>query len=549
MLPFHGRTRSGVRGPNGLRRGRRDPESRALAGRLLAMALVWAIAGCGGGGSGGGSPPPPVPPSLVAAALSSVSPFVAGCDGVVPTGTLYENAEVEPSVAVNPINPANIVAAWQQDRWSDGGAHGLVTAVSFDTGRTWARATPAVSRCAGGSAATGADYERASDPWVTFAPDGTAYLLSLSFSGATLASGSASAMLVTRSTDGGASWSAPVALIADGSSFFNDKGSITADPADARYIYALWDRLTSGNAGPTYFARSSDSGATWAAARSIYDPGAGNQTIGNILVGLPGGMLLVAFTELDAAATATTGTLKVIRSTDHGDTWGAPIVVSPEHPAGTHDPASGAAVRDGSDLPSIAIDRSGVIYIVWQESSVSAGQQDGIALSRSLDGGLTWTTPVRVNGSPTAPAFIPSVRVRDDGVVGVTYYDFRNNTGAPGQLTTDYWLATSVDAMTWSDTHVKGPFSLLSAPVAEGLFLGDYQALGASGSGFVPVFVTTTGDPANATDVFDAFGPAQASAAAAGPVVVNRARATATSRGADGSAVPARLAHGLLSRH
>jgi hypothetical protein len=340
-------------------------------------------------------------------------------------------------------------------------------------------------------------------------------------------------MLVTRSTDGGSSWSAPVALIADGSGFFNDKGSITADPTNARYVYAVWDRLTSANAGPTYFARSSDSGASWEPARRIYDPGTGNQTIGNILVGLPDGTLLVAFTELDASATVTTGTLKVIRSTDHGDNWSAPVVVAAEHPSGTTDPASGAAVRDGADLPSIAVDHAGTAYIVWQESSFSGGLHDGVALSRSLDGGLTWTPPAQVNGSPSAAAFIPSVRVRDDGVIGVTYYDFRGSTGAAGQPTTDYWLATSVDASTWTDTHVKGPFSLSDAPVAEGLFLGDYQALGAGGSEFIPVFVTTSGDPANATDVFAAFGAvAPAAVARAGAPVVDRTAAVEPRDGA-----------------
>ena len=41
------------------------------------------------------------------------------------------------------------------------------------------------------------------------------------------------------------------------------------------------DRLVSEIAGPTAFARSADDGATWSAARTIYDPGATNQTISN----------------------------------------------------------------------------------------------------------------------------------------------------------------------------------------------------------------------------------------------------------------------------
>ncbi|HEY5310377.1 MAG TPA: exo-alpha-sialidase, partial [Casimicrobiaceae bacterium] len=89
---------------------------------------------------------------------SATSPFAPGCDGVAATGTLYENAEVEPMVAVNPANPNNLVGVWQQDRWSDGGAHGLLTGFSFDGGRTWARTSAAFSRCAGGNVANGGDY-------------------------------------------------------------------------------------------------------------------------------------------------------------------------------------------------------------------------------------------------------------------------------------------------------------------------------------------------------------------------------------------------------
>ena len=71
--------------------------------------------------------------------VSGPSPF-AGCTiGGGPGAINYVNAEVEPWVAVNPTNPNNIIAVWQQDRWSDGGSHGLVTGVSHDGGATWSR--------------------------------------------------------------------------------------------------------------------------------------------------------------------------------------------------------------------------------------------------------------------------------------------------------------------------------------------------------------------------------------------------------------------------
>ena len=105
---------------------------------------------------------------------SGPSPF-ASCNIGGP-GTVYVNAEVEPWLAVNPANPSNLIAVWQQDRWSNGGSHGLLAASSFDGGHTWAETPQPFSLCA-----NGLPYERASDPWVSFGPDGTAYSVSISF--------------------------------------------------------------------------------------------------------------------------------------------------------------------------------------------------------------------------------------------------------------------------------------------------------------------------------------------------------------------------------
>ena len=84
--------------------------------------------------------------------ISPGSPFAPGCEGVPqPDSTNYQNAEVEPWVDVNPTDSRNLIAVWQQDRWSNGGAHGLVTAFTKDGGASWGIRTPHFSRCAGGS--------------------------------------------------------------------------------------------------------------------------------------------------------------------------------------------------------------------------------------------------------------------------------------------------------------------------------------------------------------------------------------------------------------
>src|SRR5439155_27350269 len=73
------------------------------------------------------------------------SPFAPGCGGPgegfhtsteVP-GVNFPNTEIEPWFVVNPQDPLDLAGFWQQDRWSDGGAHGLVAGVSGDGGASW----------------------------------------------------------------------------------------------------------------------------------------------------------------------------------------------------------------------------------------------------------------------------------------------------------------------------------------------------------------------------------------------------------------------------
>jgi len=476
---------------------------RATAAATISAAIL-ALTACGGGGGSGGEPvAPPTPPTTptdVQIRASGASPFAAGCGGSDTGGTLYAGAEVEPFVAINPLDATNVVGVWQQDRWSSGGAQGLLTGVSFDGGRTWSPRMAAFSRCTGGTPANGGDYERASDPWVTFAPDGTAYQIAIAFSGENFTAGSANSVLVSRSADGGRTWSDPVTLIRDGGDFFNDKEAITADPTDARHVYAVWDRLTVSGTGPAMMSRTTDGGRAWEAPRAIFNGGEGNQTLNNQVVVLPDGTLVDFFTRFTAGA----GTaLVVIRSQDKGVTWSAPVAVADVQAVGTRDPDAGTPIRDGANLGSIAAGRNGTLAAVWQDSRFSGGLRDGIAFSRSTDGGLTWTAPVRVNSVPTVPAFVPSVHVRGDGTIGVAYYDLRNNTGDPATLPTDYWLVRSTDGVNWTETHVSGPFDLAIAPNARGLFVGDYQALSSVGNVFVPFYAqTNTGNASNRTDIF-----------------------------------------------
>ena len=98
--------------------------------------------------------------------------------------------------------------------------------------------------------------------------------------------------------------------------------------------------------------------------------------------------------------------------------------------------------------------------------------------------------------------FVPSLAVLSSGLVGVTYYDFRQ-AGTTTYRPTDLWLAVSRDRTNWSETRLAGNFDMLDAPDAGGLFVGDYEGLSGDGSTFVALYArTNNGDASNRTDVF-----------------------------------------------
>ena len=430
--------------------------------------------------------------------------MAAACDGAATNGTAYVGAEVEPHLAVHPENPNVLVGAWQQDRWSNGSARALVAATSLDGGRNWTRALLPFSRCGGGTVFNGGDYQRASDPWVSYSPSGVVHAMSLSTNGGVFQVGSANAMLASRSFDHGRSWSNPATLILDGQAAFNDKNALTADPHDANFVYAVWDRLIqASDRGPAYFARSTDGGASWEPARAIYDPGTGSQTIGNIIAVLPNGALIDVFNQIDTTLGGVqTSRVAVVRSFDRGATWSAPVYIADLLAIGTRDPSTGTAVRDGSIVPSIAVAPGGAAYVAWQDSRFSGGVRDGIAISRSIDGGASWSVPARVNNAPNVSAFTPNVHVSADGTVGVTYYDLRSDTAA-APLLTDSWLARSNDGgASWRELRLGDAFDMTLAPFANGLFVGDYTGLVSIGGRFLPFHArTNAGALDNRTDV------------------------------------------------
>src|SRR5262249_7892648 len=133
------------------------------AAAVVALAVVATAAGAGPILASGPSP------FSACTADNAAAQQLAG-------STLYMNAEPEMRSTINPTNANNIVGAYQQDRCNDPRARPLLAAWSKDGGSTWHPVPlPGDSKCSGGN------YDRASDPWVSFAPNGDLYSISLSF--------------------------------------------------------------------------------------------------------------------------------------------------------------------------------------------------------------------------------------------------------------------------------------------------------------------------------------------------------------------------------
>jgi hypothetical protein len=206
-------------------------------------------------------------------------------------------------------------------------------------------------------------------------------------------------------------------------------------------VYVIWDR-SAGNSIPAWFSRSTDGVLTWEPPRIIFDPGVGGSATVHQIQLTPDGTLVDVFVlGYNHNSRQMPGTwVDVIRSQDHGATWSAPVLVATDRGIGTGDVKTRLSLGTGGGIPGVAFDHeSGVIYLAWSDSRFSGGMRDGIALSKSLDGCLTWSLPVLVNQAPNIQAFTPAVAVGLGGRLAVTYYDFRQDTADPSVLLTHYW--------------------------------------------------------------------------------------------------------------
>lgn len=519
----------------------------AVTGLGLGTALLLALAatpGCNSAVTSASAGSDPL--VLVASTGPGVgSPFGASAadNPATQPGTVALHSELEPSIAVNPTNPLNVVVAYQQDRWDTGGSRGIVAAVSNNGGTSFTPvALPRLTQ------ATDGVYQRASDVRLAFAINGDLFAAALGFTGnPSTGVFTRSAVTVSKSGSGGSIWIAPVVVSEqlNPSVFFEDKASIAVDPFNAGQLFAVWDRLLlmnpQLNGGPILFSRSGSGGFGYESPRVIADFGDNLQTTGNEIVVMNDGTLADVFALTvsqsgNPAMAQASG--NVIVSGDRGQTWGERINIATfyarstltSNGVGVRDPQDGAAVRAPGFYPAVAVNpTNNELYMVWQDTrfsnpvpQVTPDQVnpdfliDEIAFSRSGDGGVTWSAPIKINKTPTSTsflnrqAFLPSIAVTNNGIVAVTYYDFRNNT-SPSSLGTDYFAVfwrpgggAITESAAWGAELrlTNSTFDLRKAVRSvergknAGYYIGDRMGLVADRTDFLAAFVQTTGtDP------------------------------------------------------
>lgn len=323
-------------------------------------------------------------------------------------------AHNSPSLAQNPVNPAQLVVVDRVDRPD----YSAEISISNDDGQTWQDSSLVLP--------TGS-MSKLFAPTAAFDRQGTLYVLFVTLSGP---GNGPDSVWIERSSNGGLNFDQPSRVT--GANAFQT--AMVVDQRTGR-IFATWLQsnptathcnLCFAETGlPVELSYSDDQGRSWSSPAQVSDTG-------RALIGAPAlaidsqgnpDVLYYDYGSDDQDWDNTPGvyaakfSLVLARSRDRGLTFSAGIVVDadivPPHRFLVYLP----------DTPGFAIGDDGRLVAAWADAR--AGESD-ILVRSSTDGGTTWGAPVRVNQDPAGDGVSkdhPAVSVAPDGRVDVLYYD------------------------------------------------------------------------------------------------------------------------------
>jgi len=394
--------------------------------------------------------------------------------------TSQHKTQVEPDTY---SHGSTIVSVFQSGRFFDGGSSDIGWATSTNNGSTWQHGflpgTTPYSTPAG-------PYARVSDPSVAYDAKHSVWITS--FLGLYPNGNTGEVDVdVSRSTNGGLTWSNPVKVLATGA-FYDKNWSVCDDTASSPFYGNCYTEFDDVNLNDQeMMSTSTNGGSSWGAPKS---PAGTPHGLGGQPLVQPGGTVIVPFEDLN-------GTISAFTSTNGGTSWTAAVTVA------ILDTFFEPANIRTSPLPSAEIDGSGKVYVAWQDCRFESGcSANDIVYSTSSDG-THWSAVQRVPADPRGSGvdhFIPGIAVDkstsgSSAHVAVAYYYFTNaNCTSNCQLDVGYISSTNGGSMWSASPHLARPMMLTwLASTNQGYMVGDYISTSIAGNGRAfPVFAVAS---------------------------------------------------------
>lgn len=257
------------------------------------------------------------------------------------------------------------------------------------------------------------------------------------------------------SNDQGVTWSSQKTITNDDL----ERVSIVTDTdPNSSYFgrtYAVWAKLTPPY--PIRFASTDNITGNWSTVSQINNPttrGAG----GEIVLG-PENQVYACWAGVTNTSPFTEVFVGFASSTNGGTNWYVNENIFPMN--GIVGILTNKQSIRVNGLPRMAVDLSntatrGTIYIVTSQKNLSpAGSDPDIILRKSINGGQTWSSAIRVNQDALnngKSQFFTGITVDDFGGVNIIFYDDRNTTNDSSGV----FLARSTDTgNTWAEYEIS----------------------------------------------------------------------------------------------